>query len=76
MLPNWMEWAERADACAQPDTVERVRADIALAAGRSVRGQPAEAIALWAHALATAREQNDPAATLEAGYRLLIWQRS
>jgi DNA-binding NarL/FixJ family response regulator len=72
--PEWLEWAERADAYAQTGTADRVRADIALAAARSVRGRGEEAVGLWWRALELARKLEDRQAMWEAAYRVLIWQ--
>jgi len=72
-LPSWLLWAERADSYAEPDTRERIRADVVLAAARSVRGRRDEALYLWSRALTQARLQNDEIGRFEAGYRLLQW---
>jgi DNA-binding CsgD family transcriptional regulator/tetratricopeptide (TPR) repeat protein len=72
-LANWLLWAERADSYAEPDTHERIRADVVLAAARSVRGRRDEALYLWSRALTQSRLQNDDVGRFEAGYRLLQW---
>ncbi|MBV9596753.1 MAG: AAA family ATPase [Chloroflexi bacterium] len=66
-LPSWLLWAERADSYAEPDTGERIRADVVLAAARSVRGRRDEALYLWSRALTQARLQNDEVGKFEAG---------
>jgi hypothetical protein len=50
-LPSWLLWAERADSYAESNTYERIRADVVLAAARSVRGRRDEALYLWSRAL-------------------------
>jgi DNA-binding CsgD family transcriptional regulator len=72
-LASWILWAERADSYAEPGTRERIRADVVLAAARSVRGRRDEALFLWSRALTQARVQNDEVGRFEAGYRLLQW---
>jgi hypothetical protein len=71
--PDWLEWAERADAYAEPATTERARADIALAAAHSIRGRGKEALDLWWGALDLARNLKDRQAMWEAAYRLFHW---
>jgi ATP/maltotriose-dependent transcriptional regulator MalT len=71
--PDWLQWAERADTYAQPATTERVRADIALAAARSVRGRGDEALELGWRALDLARKLKDPQAMWEAAFRVFHW---
>ena len=57
--PEWRVWAERAAPLAAPETPERVRADLALAALRTSDGKGAEARALRIGALELARRLDD-----------------
>jgi DNA-binding CsgD family transcriptional regulator len=66
--PEYLRWAEIADRYAQPDGVQRVLADNALATAWWVRGRRREARALWNRALAAARILDDPGLMFE-----LVW---
>jgi DNA-binding CsgD family transcriptional regulator len=66
--PEFLRWAEIANRYAQPDGVQRVRADNALASAWLVRGRRREARALWNRALASARVLGDASLMFE-----LVW---
>jgi DNA-binding CsgD family transcriptional regulator len=59
-LPEYLAWAERAGSCADPDSIERVHADLALGQAWHQRRRLPEARALQMDALALARRLDDP----------------
>jgi len=58
--PQFVEWAERANRYARPDTVERARADYAMATVKFAAGHPGEGVLLGKRALDVARRLGDP----------------
>jgi DNA-binding CsgD family transcriptional regulator len=56
---DYLTWAERATQYADPESIERSHADLALAQARFTRGQCAQARALRLEALALARQYGD-----------------
>ena len=58
--PEYRLWAERADRYAEPDTTDRVLADLALGGVRFSEDGPIEARALRLRALELARRLDDP----------------
>jgi tetratricopeptide (TPR) repeat protein len=72
-LPGYLVWAERAGSYAEPDTVEHVHADLALANAWHVRGRLLEAEALRRAALALARRLDDPETLFRSVCDVLQW---
>jgi DNA-binding CsgD family transcriptional regulator len=64
-------WAERADRYADPHSVERVYADLAVAHAHAMGGQSAQARALRLEALALARKHGDVEAMFSCAVYLL-----
>src|SRR5207247_3997511 len=62
--PGWQEWVLKADRYAEPDSVDRVHADRAMARAARARGRRGEARALSARGLALARSLGDPEALM------------
>ena len=58
--PEYAQWAERADRYARPDTVERARADNAMATVKFATDHPGEGVLLGKRALDLARRLGDP----------------
>jgi DNA-binding CsgD family transcriptional regulator len=71
-LPEYLDWAERACSCADPDSTERVHADLALANAWHVRGRLSEARALRLAALAAARRLGDSETLFRSAYDLIL----
>jgi DNA-binding CsgD family transcriptional regulator len=69
--PDYLTWAERADRYAEPDSTERVFANLALATARFTRGQFAQARQLRLEALELARHCADADALFRSAYALL-----
>jgi len=65
--PEGVQWTERADRYAEPDTVERAWADIALGQMKWTMGELGEGIALLRQALELARSLGDPETLCWAG---------
>jgi tetratricopeptide (TPR) repeat protein len=59
-LPEYLQWAEQARGYANPDSIERVLADLALAAAWNSRGRAREARELRLEALGLSRRLDDP----------------
>jgi DNA-binding CsgD family transcriptional regulator len=69
--PDYLTWAERADRYAEPDGIERVFANLALATARFTRGQFTQARVLRLEALELARHCADADALFRSAYALL-----
>jgi tetratricopeptide (TPR) repeat protein len=69
--PEYLTWAERATQYADPESIERSHADLALANVRYTRGQFRQARALRLEALALARHHADPEALFSAAWHLM-----
>jgi DNA-binding CsgD family transcriptional regulator len=69
--PEYLTWAERARAHANPDSIDLVFADLATATARFTRGQFRQARALRLEALALARQQADNEALFSSANDLL-----
>jgi DNA-binding CsgD family transcriptional regulator len=69
--PEYLTWAERAGHYANPESVERIHADLALAQTRFPRSQFAAARELRLEALALARRSADPEALFASACQLL-----
>jgi DNA-binding CsgD family transcriptional regulator len=69
--PEYLTWAERACQYANPDSTERVHADIALAFALGNQGRRQEARVLRLESLARARELGDPEAFFRTALNLL-----
>jgi DNA-binding CsgD family transcriptional regulator/tetratricopeptide (TPR) repeat protein len=69
--PEYLRWAERAAQDAEPESIERSHADLALAEARFSRGEFAQARALRSEALALARRHGDAEAFLSSAFYLL-----
>jgi DNA-binding NarL/FixJ family response regulator len=72
--PEFLQWAEIADRYAQPDGIQRVLADNALASAWTVRGRGREARALWNRALESARVLGDTSLMFELVWKLIRWR--
>ena len=71
--PEGAQWAERADRYAQPDTVDRAWADIALGAVRYRTGHAGKGYSLLSRALDLSRRLDDPFAfELAASFWLMV----
>jgi DNA-binding CsgD family transcriptional regulator len=70
--PEYLTWAELAARYANPDSIERVHANLALATAWFTRGQFAQAHALRLEALALARHHADPEALFSSALALLL----
>jgi DNA-binding CsgD family transcriptional regulator len=66
--PAYLTWAERAAEYAEPASIERCHADLALAQARWSRGEFPQAWALRLEALALARQHADPEALFTSAY--------
>ena len=71
-MPEYLQWAEQARGYANPDSVERVRADLALAGAWTYRGRPQEARALRLEALALSRRLGDPETLARSAYFVIL----
>ena len=69
--PEYRRWAERADRYAEPNTADRVWADLALAGALSAEGDRIGARALQLRALELARRLDDPQPLYVASIPLL-----
>jgi class 3 adenylate cyclase/tetratricopeptide (TPR) repeat protein len=69
--PEYLTWAERATQYAEPDSIERVHADLVLAQVRFSRGQIAQARSLRLEALALARQHADSEALFRSATALV-----
>jgi DNA-binding CsgD family transcriptional regulator len=69
--PEYLTWAERAGRYADPDNIERVYADLALARALFTRGQFAQARALRLKALAVGRRDADTETMFSSALDLL-----
>jgi tetratricopeptide (TPR) repeat protein len=72
--PQAVEWAERADRYASPDTMERVLADLALGAARCTTDDRRSGLKILTHAVAQARHLGDTNTLWLAGFFLLAWR--
>jgi DNA-binding CsgD family transcriptional regulator len=72
-LPEYLAWAARAGSWADPDSIERVHADLALGQAWHVRGRLQEARALKLAALALARRLDDPETLFRSVCDLIQW---
>jgi len=72
-LPEAVQWAERADRCAAPETVERVQADVVMGRVRCNKGELREGLALYRRALDLARRLGDNDAIWSAADGWLEW---
>jgi DNA-binding CsgD family transcriptional regulator/tetratricopeptide (TPR) repeat protein len=70
-LREYLQWAERARNYADPDSIERIHADLALANAWDAQGRFREARGLRLEALALARQFDDPETLLSSAYYLL-----
>jgi len=57
--PEAAQWAEKADLYADPDTIERSRADMYLGTIKVITGHPAEGVPLLTRSLEIARRKSD-----------------
>jgi tetratricopeptide (TPR) repeat protein len=71
--PEAVQWAERADRCAAPDTVERVRADVTMGSVRYNKGELREGIALMRRALDLARRLGENDTIWWSAAMWLLW---
>jgi DNA-binding CsgD family transcriptional regulator len=69
--PDYLEWAERACLYAEPDSIERAHADLALANAWVVRRRLAEARTLRLEALTIARRWGDPEALFQSAFYVI-----
>jgi DNA-binding CsgD family transcriptional regulator len=70
---DWQTWTRRADAYAEPGTLERLEADLELAHGRHAADAPDEGWMLAKRGLALTHELQDRAALIHAYEVLLAW---
>jgi tetratricopeptide (TPR) repeat protein len=68
--PEYHHWAEQADHYADPDSIDRIHADLALAMAFSSQGRLREAHSLQVGALALARQHNDAEALFKSAFYL------
>ena len=66
-------WAERADEYAEPDTTDRVWADIFLGGVSYVEGNPTKTRAFSVRALELARRLDDPEALFATSTNLILF---
>jgi tetratricopeptide (TPR) repeat protein len=69
--PEWAEWARRFDTEAEPDTPDRVHADLALGRVLVANGEVAKGVELFRQALSLSRRLDDREALFSAA-RLVI----
>ena len=69
--PDYLTWAERAIQYAEPDSIERAHANLAMALARHSLGQFAQARALRLEALELARQHGDTGTLFGAAGHLL-----
>jgi DNA-binding CsgD family transcriptional regulator/tetratricopeptide (TPR) repeat protein len=70
--PEFLQWAEQARGYANSDSIDRVRADLGLAAAWQSRGRQREARALRVEALALSRRLGDPETLIRSGFFLIL----
>jgi predicted ATPase len=70
--PEYLRWAERADRYAQPEGIERVHADLALANAWFAQGRLKEVHVLRVRALALARQHDDPETLFKCAFHLMF----
>jgi tetratricopeptide (TPR) repeat protein len=71
--PEAVQWVERMDRCAAPETVERVQADVMMGRLRCHKGELREGIALMRRALNLARHLGDNEAIWSAAGEWFTW---
>ena len=71
--PEGRRWAERADEYAEPDTTDRVWADIFLGGVSYVEGNPTKTRAFSVRALELARRLDDPEALFATSTNLILF---
>ncbi len=71
--PEAVQWAERMDRCAAPDTVERVQADVMMGRVRCNKGEVREGLALTRRALDLARRLGENEAIWSAADEWFQW---
>jgi len=71
--PEAVQWAERMDRCAAPDTVERVQADVVMGRVRCNKGELREGLAFMRRALDLARRLGDNEAIWSAADEWFQW---
>jgi tetratricopeptide (TPR) repeat protein len=74
--PQYVEWAERANRYAQPDTIERAFADMALGIIRNIKRHWRSGFKLLDQALELARKLGDPNTLWAVGFALLLYKNS
>ena len=72
---EYRQWVARADRYAAPGTIDRVRADLALATVVGWAGRTSEARSLAQGALELARQLDDPETLFRAAFANLFWRR-
>jgi hypothetical protein len=72
-LPEYFSWAQRAQGFADPDSTQRVYADLALMNAWLSQGRLQEAHALRLDALALARRLGDPEALFRSAWAITYW---
>jgi DNA-binding CsgD family transcriptional regulator/tetratricopeptide (TPR) repeat protein len=70
--PDYLQLAEQARGYANANSIDRVHADLALAAAWDSRGRRQEARALRLEALALSRQLGDPEALIRSGFFLIL----
>jgi len=74
--PEGAQWAERADRYAEPDTVNRAWAGLALAQVKYSTGESGEGTALLRHALDQARRFGDPETLCWIGTYWIVYENA
>ena len=72
--PQWVEWSERADRYARPDTLERARVDFAFGCTKCRTDEKRTGVALLIRALEFARRAGDQELMILAGTALIQYR--
>jgi DNA-binding CsgD family transcriptional regulator/tetratricopeptide (TPR) repeat protein len=72
LRPEYLEWAEQARGYANSDSIDRVRADLALAGAWQSRGRRQEARVLQLEALALSQRLGDLESLIRSGFVLIV----
>ena len=72
-MPEFREWAERADRHAEPETTDRIEADLAMAGTKFVSRDYPETWRLLNRALRLARQLDEPEYVVRCNFTFMGW---
>ena len=72
-MPKFREWAERADRHAEPETTDRIEADLAMAGTKFVSCDYPETWRLLNRALRLARQLDEPEYVVRCNFTFMGW---